>query len=363
MMKPNLPLLLARGIVTQNNIILEGDIEGDNAQFINQLLASQGRLPQNSPYEIHPYKNLLPLSNHTKYIIGTFPPVSYILDHPQIAAANIDVLRQPVNGAGVRVVRRPWVPFYHGNRKAGSMWLTMLSSEELDALQECLEMNGRLSGRQFLINTLISAEVNYADVIDAMQRSLVNGKYTSSDICLNNIKANDDLISHILANPNTQSLLFNTSSIFSNSGVDLVGTYVSIDNPTAFDLFVRRCQDLGMQVEVQIQSGDPDKYFTWRAISELNEVQRKTKVAFEMALINPESNVEPILEMFLPGERKEFTVVTPFSPAAVNRGSLNRNLVVQNWRNATGGDKGDLLKIIYQCFLEGDMVQIYNLNV
>lgn len=75
MLRPNLQLISARNLSCDSP-----DITTDNDIFINELIQNNGRLPPHSPFEIHPYKSGFPLQEFEKYIIGTFPPISYVLD-------------------------------------------------------------------------------------------------------------------------------------------------------------------------------------------------------------------------------------------------------------------------------------------
>lgn len=363
MLKINQPLIGGCGLPFPLNCNSPA-ISGDNTAFINALVPALGVLPNNPPLELHPYKHSFQLRNFDKYIIGTFPPISYILDNLQISAAGINVLQQPL-GAGGRIISLPWIPFYHGNQ--GSMWEFLLTNAELVALQAILQgANGRQNARNYLINFLLENEINYADIIDTCQRNLnAQGRYDGKDNNLNNICPNNNLICHILLNTKAKFLLFNTSSIFSNAGV-ITGINGLIDvsaNTKSFDLFVRQCQELGLKVELQLQSGNPATFFNWTNLAALGVLQRKTKIAFEMKITNPVVNQKLNCD-FMAGGQRVFTVLTPFSPAAVNRGRTRNNLIVHNWLlNNVGQAPYNLLTDIYQNFRNNNHLPIFNMNM
>jgi hypothetical protein len=364
MLKINLPLIAARGIIVPVGGVPANAIVGDNSTFVNALLGSLGVLPTNPPFEIHPYKEMLPLRNYRNYIIGTYPPISYILDRPELSQVGIPVLQQPP-GAGGFPINRPWIPFYHGNK--GSMWNFLLTNIEMATLENTVNEynpNNRINARQFLTGFLNRCKISYADIIDSTQRMLnVNSRYDASDNNLYNIGPNYDLIRHLLTNSCPNNLLFNTSSIFGNSGVQIDGAgLVNVnDNTKAFDLFVRCCHELGFIIEVQVQHGNPATQFVWTNIVDLQPHQRKNKIIFEMKIINPNPIPNMVFANFHSGASKTFTVVTPFSPAAVNRGRLMSNSIVQNYI-LNGGTPTQLLTLAYQCFRNNNFAPLYNIN-
>lgn len=363
MLKINQPLILGRGLPfpLNFNLLL---IARDNAAFLNALVPALGVLPVNPPFELHPYKGAFHLQNFDKYIIGTFPPISYVLDKPQVIAAGIITLQHPM-GAACNPVTTPRIPFYHGNQR--SMWGFLLANAQNAVLDAILQgANGRQNAKTFLINFLVNSEINYADIIDSTQRIRnANGCYDGQDKNLNNICPNNDLIHHILANPKAKYLMFNTASIFSNAGIRLgINGLINVDaNTKAFDLFVRQCQDLGLIVQIQIQAGNAATFYPWTNIAALTLAQRRTKIAFEMKIKNPIGNKKLVCD-FGEGKEKIFTVVTPFSPAAVNRGRIKTNRIVHTWRLNNGMlSPNVLLTSVYQNFRNINLLPIFNLNV
>lgn len=317
-------------------------------------------LPAHPPFEVHPYKALFPLQPFEKYIIGTFPPISYLLNDAQVIDAGITHLAQPVGVAG-NLIGGPDIPFFHGN--VGSMWRYFLTPLELAAL---LAIPDRVAARDFLIETLIQNRINYGDIVDNAQRELPAGRYLPNDDYLHNICVNTDLICHILDNPNAKYLLFNTATIFGVNGIDAQGGLVIINDQRtkSFDLFVRGCQDLGLTVEIRIQAGPPMQHFPWTNISHLNATQRVNKIAFELRISN-RMNVESLrCSSLAPGQSKVLQCTTGPSPSRMALIALGANQVFIAWSHVNpGGTPTAFLKFIYQGFRTPAYLPPYHLNV
>lgn len=351
-------LILNRGLTIPTNI--EG-VLNDNQSFLidlrNQLINNEGivYLPENSPFEIHPYKATIELQYIDKYIIGTFPPISYVYD----LIPAIKQLHQPYNANG-RTLAKPGFPFFHGNRKL--MWDYLLTRNEYNNIP-----NNRNDIPNFLSGILLQTELNYADIIDSCQRQLEINRYKGSDNLLYNINFNKDLLSHLLSNNCSQYLLFNTASIYGNNGLEYDNNgLVSLDSDAkAFDLFLRAIQEIGYDIEMRINNGrNPMTYFPWTSIKNLNLDQRKNKIAFELKIINPiDSNIE-FSQNFNGGDEKSFVVITPFSPAvAQRRNILAGNPIVNNWlASNNGSNTKDMLFDIYHAFRSGNWDFLFNLN-
>lgn len=364
MLKTNNPLILGRGLPVPLQCNSPAII-ADNVALINNLIATLGTLPANPPFEIHPYKQDFPLQNFEKYIIGTFPPISYILDNPQIVAAGIVNLQQPI-GAGGQIINLPWIPFYHGNQ--GSMWDFLLTQVEMAALTAiCNAPNGRQNAKNHLINFLNQNQINYADIIDTTQRNLnAQARYDGKDKNLNNICPNNNLICHLLSNIKAKYLIFNSSSIFCNGGIsiDAQGRVNVNTNTKSFDLFIRQCQELGLEVFLQIQQGNPAAIFPWTNIAVLGVLQKRTKLAFEIKLRNPTKNTKKVCDNFPSGSERTFTVITGPSPSAINQLGLIGNVICDNWLLANQAqNRNDFIRWVYQNFRNNHFVPLYNMNV
>jgi hypothetical protein len=362
MLKINNTLILGRGLPVPLPCNTPAII-GDNIAFINNLIPTLGQLPINPPFEIHPYKQDFTLQNFEKYIIGTFPPISYILDKPQIVAADIFNLKQP-NNAGGRIINLPWIPFYHGNQ--GSMWDFLLTPLEMAALTAIrIAANGRQHARQYLINFLIQNNINYADIIDTTQRNLNSkARYDGKDKNLNNICPNNNLICHILSNPKAKYLIFNSSSIFCNGGISIGEQGLVNANINSFDLFIRQCQELGLEVYLRIQQGNPAVFFPWTNLALLGALQKRTKLAFEIKLKNPTKNNKNVCDNFPSGAERVFTIITGPSPSAINQLGLIGNIICDNWLLANPEqNRNDFIRCVYQNFRNNLFVPLYNMNV
>lgn len=277
----------------------------NNDHIANYILEHNGQLPPQPMFEKHPYLDDFELQNFDKYIIGTFPPISYLYFNN-----NLTVIKQPNHG---RRLSKPGFSFFHGNKRL--LWDYFLSQEE----QENMPINKDLIP-QYLNNILTNiACVNYSDIIKFVRRELEENKYKGSDNLLNNITPNLHLINHILNNPNVKCLMFNTSSIYGMEGIHKdENAYVSLDNDSkSFDVFLRTLQELGFDILLSYNNG-----INWVSFEELNINQRRVKLFFKLKLYKNDS------------EQKEFFILTPFSPAIAQRVNiLSNNPIVANWRN------------------------------
>ena len=368
MLKRDNPLITARGLAAGTVNCTSPIIAADNAGAIASIVAVGGNLPPNPPFEIHPYLNTFTLEQYKKYIIGTFPPISYLVDHPLISVAGITHL---VNlGPQAGNISQPAIPFFHGN--AGDMWAYLLTPPELTALNFTV---GRNTKKTYLINFLREHKINYSDIIKTTQRCLNNdGNYDFTDTCLKNICINKELIYHILLNNNSEHLLFNTGSPFSAEGLTIHANLnagnpagrVNVNSNTAsFDLFVRGCQDLGLKIELRIQQG-PTPFFPWTEINTVNrlflQANMHNKVAFEMRISITDKVVDDNLKEF--GGERTYTVVTGPSPSRAALRGLTRNRNYINWMmlNPPPNNPGTFVQYIYQTFRFGPIANLYALN-
>ncbi len=361
MLKRDNNLIVNRGL---NPLIVACNtqhIANDTQHFIDNL-AIDGILPPNPPFELHPYIPELPLENHEKYIIGTFPPISYILDHPDI---NIPIIDIPA---------RPWVPFYHGNR--GSMWEYLLTNQEYAELEAIIPLPNnlnpapaRIAAKKFLIAFLRKEKINYSDIIQSVQRV----QYNANDTGLRNICINKQLICHILNNENSKYLLFNTGSTFRATGLNIhqnaningLAGNVNVNQSQAFDLFVRGCHDMGLTVAIRILHG-PTLPFNWTTINILNtpflQAQMHNKVTFEIQISNPNNLKLSCGEFKSP---KILTVITGPSPSNSALRGIANNQNYLNWVMVNAGiNQHGFIEFIYQSFRGHiNLDNFYNLNV
>lgn len=356
MLKPKPELIIARGI-EQNLQCDSTEIEDDNTNFINALVVGAvngvAKLPDIPPFEIHPYKNLLPLQNFEKYIIGTFPPISYVLDLQRLMDAGVNQLAQPAGAIGEND-NRPQIPFYHGNM--GSLWKVLFNEIELGQLNAFVIANNRIGARNYLINKLTELEINYCDIIDSTQRS----KYTSEDKNLYNICINENLICHILQNKKITILMFTSGGTFSQNGLGIQENgmvKVNGEHTKSLNLFLRKCQELGLTIEIQCQP-----FYNWTNISDLTVAQRSNKLIYELRITNPINNFIVKYKGFDAGSSKIFKIITPFSPAA--HGTIEQHPIIQHYREEVNQNITirEILIGIYQNFRQNNLDPIYNLN-
>ena len=322
-----------------------------NQVFLDDLNENNGVLPPETPVEIHPYINEFQLQDYDKYIIGTFPPISYVRDKLNIH-----------NNIG-NIPNRPRIPFYHGN--VCDMWRLM----GINNLENILELE-RIQAKNELINFLNIGNINYCDIIYSTKRN----EYSSKDKHLKNIVVNEELIKHIFNNKNVNRLLFNTGSPLGITGLkihvnNVQNGFISRINvtnaPNSFDLFIRACQDLGFKVEFKIDDFAGNIILDWTEVNIQNantlNHHLKTKIIFKAKITIPVND-----ELLQNGNEiiKEFIIVTPFSPAA--RESVDHNPIVNNWRAANNMENRQvLLELIYSAFVnfnEENIQFLYNLN-
>lgn len=327
----------------QNYLYLANQLENNDlvAQYV---LDNNGILPAEPQIEIHPYLNTLPLQNYDKYIIGTFPPISYLY-----YSHNLNELRQLNN----RNISRPGFSFFHGNK--GLLWDYFLNENELNNYP-----NDRLLIPSYLSNILTMSQINYSDIILKTQRALDNNRYKGSDNLLFNIIPNRNLVLHILENSIAKFLMFNTASIYGMSGLNFhENGKVSLDKDAkSFDLFLRILQELDYSISLSFDEG-----INWISLQNLNLEQRKIKFMFKMKIINDKSS--EFCKSFGPNIEKEFVVITPFSPAVAQRVNiLTGNPIVCNWRvNNNFQNTKAMLATIMSYFRNNNWQALQNMNV
>lgn len=344
-------MILRKSIPIPNEAEYLATLELSNQNFKDNLISNVGILPVETPIEIHPYLNEFQLQNFNKYIIGTYPPISYVRDLCLIPP-----------GTG-NIPSRPIIPFYHGNVRA--MW-KLFGINNIDII---FNLN-RIQAKQELINFLNNRNINYCDIIYSVKRK----KYTSFDTDLKNIVINKNLLRHVLLNNNVNRLLFITGSPFSQAGLKIhisnvqngiIGRINVNSFANSFDLFFRACQDLGFKIEFKVENSNATIMMDWTEVNIQNNLilntNLKTKIIFKSRITIPKNNY------FLDNRDKiikELLIITPFSPAA--QGSTENNPIVSAWRlNNNMRSRHILLSSIYNAFINftnDDKELLYNLN-
>jgi hypothetical protein len=348
MIRINIDLLNDRGINSSNYTLNDCIEDNNNFRNIINVNVNNTILPINPPFEIHPYSNLIDYNNeYDSYIVGTFPPISYLYD----SCPNIKNLRKSL---GERRIPNPQFPFFHGNKNL--MWDYLLTPNEMNNLNQ-LQRDLKPS---YLIHLLNQININYGDLIEYCQRE---SDYNANDSNLYNIIINDRLVNSIFKNKRAKFLLFNTSSIYNISGIKLNNFgFIDIDNSiSAFDLFLYHLQNNGLEIEFRINNGFV--CFPWTPLQQLPINLKSHKLAFEIKVKNVNNaNNNCLLDI---DEERIYTICTPLSPAVAHRypNNLAVNPLIANWQiNNPGLLPKDFLYNIYQDFRNRNWTNIYNLN-
>lgn len=287
-------------------------------------------LPCCPPPEKHPYADLYPVNyNYSKYIIGTFPPISYFSD-----------IIKGVRFRNGKQVPKPQLPFYHGNRQ--KLWRYLLSEVEFANLSAKSGENRR----DYLISFLKKNQINYSDIISYCQRL----EYNSDDSNLYNIILNHELLDIFNNNKSSNILLvFNTGSLFTNAGIKFF--YDGRINPKtyAFDMFLYLIKEAGYEVYMKFQNHDPIK------------VESKERVLL--------SKFRNLLRFDLIINGRVVSVVAGPSPADGD-GKLHENRIFQRFRDiylcdqnlSIGELKKNFKSFVYRTALLGDVDLLYRLN-
>jgi hypothetical protein len=298
----------------------------NNDHIADEILLNNGILPDESPIEIHPYSYQEFVLGYDKMIIGTFPPISYIYDHPLLVDNNIGQNRKPE------------IPFFHGNR--GGMWQVLLFGNCYDEIFNL----PRNQTKKELIDELIFRFIRYDDIIQSAKRKLINGKYSAEDKNLFNVVPKSSIIKDILKKIDLKAILFNTSTTFSKNIRINKNNKIDVERNSilkSFDIFIRTIQELNLSVDFKLDEINGDIIQDWIELNYTNRNVISRNFRFKIIFkIRIRENHKILKELF---------IITPFSPAAL--GKTNQNPIVHQWliQNPTMNKK-DLLKKIYQSF-------------
>lgn len=360
--------LLNNRNIPQQLVCGNNAIQLDSEQFINEVLNGLAngvsQLPIHPGFEKHPYKGILENIEAPKYIIGTFPPISYLIDMLQINNQLLVNLSQP--SYPHQHIAKPKIPFFHGNVSA--LWSVLLSPIELIELNNFLP-NDRFGAKQYLIQKLNDMEIFYDDIISFTQRKL--GKlpptnsigYTYEDINLKNICTDTSLVQQLLNHKKLDVVCFTNGATFrsgNNGGllfyeVGIRQGLIRTGNSDSLSLFLRTCQDLGLKIEMSCMP-----HFDWTNIQLLTSVQKRTKLIFQLRITITDKVTLLGLRAF---QQKEFTVITPYSPAA--HGNIEAHPIVMALRQVYGINytAAQLLPFIYQHFRNNTYNELFRFNI
>lgn len=274
---------------------------------IQSILNNDGALPVIPPFEKHPYLEPLDVnSTETGLMIGTFPPITYLCS--QYNLANLTYNNQAFTA--------PDLDYFHGNYS--SLWkYAPIGFDQIQLANRDLQP-------QLIIDALSAAGLLYTDIITYTQRELNDNKYDAGDKNLNSIIPNTQVF-QFLKESAVDRLYFTNASFFhtNNKLFDRQGL-LRLQENDAFGLFVKTAIDLNIKVEYSLWGQE-----NWIELSEQpkplnirNAVHNdlKTKVVLRLRLSFEE-------------DRKEYSICSAVSPAAVNRGRVRQNPCVQSLRN------------------------------
>ncbi len=356
---------LHSGNIHSESAEIAADLTAFKEQIIYGIQSGQAQLPINPGFEKHPYKGLLTNSDTPKYIIGTFPPISYLIDTLQAEGQVIEQLTQPT--APHQTISKPQIPFFHGNVNA--LWSVLLTPAELGEMRGFLPTNRKVA-RQYLIDKLNTIGVYYDDVILATQRKLGglgephnNLGYTYEDVNLKNICPDIDLVQKVLNHQMLDVVCFTNGATFRSGNNGGLQFYTQVNrqgliktgNADALSLFLRTCQDLGLNIEMRCLP-----FFDWTPVHQLTAVQKRTKLIFELRISKTLKITIPALQSF---QQKEFTAITPYSPAA--HGTIETHPIVLALKQAIGMhlSANQLLSNIYTRFRNNTYQELYQFNI
>lgn len=183
--------------------------------------------------EIHPYSHFREKmsKNPRGYILGTFPPASYL--RSQLYIDNKMIGDRPFKVNEVEVRQPPKLNFFHGNKN--ELW-RRLGIEDLSEIG--------------ILNFLNETGWVYSDVIFSCHRDSID---SPADGSLDNIVPNFELINEILSKDSRLSLWFTSSSIFNTTGIRFDGENfekIDVSQGQAFDIFIRSLQELGYEISI-----------------------------------------------------------------------------------------------------------------
>lgn len=288
----------------ENNLAHWDQLHQSSVQSISN---NGGALPEIPPFEKHPYLEPLDVNaTATGLMIGTFPPITYLCS--QFNLANLTYNNQAFTA--------PDLDYFHGNYS--SLWkYAPIGFDQIQLANRDLQP-------QLIIDELSAAGLLYTDIITYTQRELNDNKYDAGDKNLNSIIPNTQVF-QFLKESSVARLYFTNASFFHTSNKLFDGQgLLRLQENDAFGLFVKTAIDLNIKVEYSLWGQE-----NW---TELNEQPKPLNIR---NAINNDLKTKVILRLRLSFEedKKEYGICSAVSPAAVNRGRVRQNPVVQLLRN------------------------------
>ena len=274
---------------------------------IQSIVNNGGALPVIPPFEKHPYLETLDVNTTaTGLMIGTFPPITYLCS--QFNLANLTYKKQ--------AFKAPDLDCFHGNYS--SLW--KYAPIGFDQIQ----LANRGVQPQMISNALRATGVLYTDIISYTQRELNDNKYDAGDKNLNSIIPNTQVFQFLKASPVDRLYFTNASFFHTNNNLFDGQGLLRLQENDAFGLFVKSAIDLNIKVEYSLWGQE-----NWTELSEQpkplnirNAIHKdlKTKVVLK-------------LRLSFGKDKKEYSICSAVSPAAVNRGRVRQNPCVQRLSN------------------------------
>lgn len=308
---------------------------------ILSIVNNGGALPAIPPFEKHPY--IVPLDVNTTatgLMIGTFPPITYLCS--QYNLANLTYNNQ--------VFTAPDIDYFHGNYS--SLWKYAPINFNL------IKLSPRAQQPQLIINELSRARILYTDIIEYTQRTL-NTKhlYDASDKNLNSIIPNIQIF-NFLKKSSVDKLYFTNASFFHSSNNFFNGKgLIRLSENDSFGLFVKTAIDLNIKVEYSLWGKE-----NW---IELNEQPKPLNIR-NVIHIDLKAKVVLRLRLSFGEDKKEYSICSAVSPAAVNRGRVRKNPCVQLFSNIfnlpIGNAPSGLLSTTLSCFFNNNLNALAQYN-
>jgi hypothetical protein len=279
--------------------------------------------------EIHPYlsyRNDM-IEKPKSYIIGTFPPASYL--RSLSISGNSSIGSRTFYVDGVEVPALPLLNFYHGNRN--SFWTFLeISPLKIESILDFLKFHNWA----------------YSDIIYSCSRTNIS---SSRDQDLKNIVPNFDLINEIMENEEVSDLWFTSSGTYNSTGIDIYrNSKIKTNSGQAYNLFLRTLQSLDYDISVRVNE---DK--NWISLNYENRESLKND--FKYKVIHQLKIDNKVLNIFSgPSPSSDASITFPRNPI-YKQWLMNQNNDIQTPTNI-------FRKEIYTLFLNKNYSMLEELN-
>lgn len=242
--------------------------------------------------EIHPYllfRNRM-IDKPKGYIIGTFPPVSYLRN--TLLLNNEPIFNRPFFINDIQIGQMPRIPFFHGNDL--KLW-------------EFLQINPLTVDD--VLRFLKEKKWIYSDIIYSCSRKEINNP---ADNNLRNIIVNVDLLNEIIYRNDSPYIWFTSSSVYNSTGIKLRNGFIDISSNQAYNLFIHALQKGSFKIEVEFEN-------TWYELIPANN----------NILVNINFTIKHRIRL---NNKNVYTIYTGPSPSASASRRLGSNDHYKNWK-------------------------------